>query len=143
LLLLSQWSTIFTDQILLNEKKSLVNVDMRAAALSSIVYYVISCWVSYSQLEVQLIPGLVVLFSSGFAGIQVSAELLLSSSRDGKGNLEFLLGFNGALSAFGWILIGAVQGIILLPFSIGMILFFYFSCYLMGPELKPTDEKMT
>ena len=76
---------------------------MMIGLLLCLVYYAYACWISYGQLYNHFAFWMVILFGSGFAGVELSVWLMLPFSKGVKSAMGFLLGVNGAISAVGWI----------------------------------------
>jgi hypothetical protein len=69
----------------------------------------------------------VILFGSGFAGFEVSVWLLMPFSKDVKRALGFLLGINGAICAFTWIL--SFRELFFFMFGLAQFFYFFFSSF--------------
>jgi len=112
--------------------KSSLTKPMIVVLLLCLMYYVYACWISYGQLSRDgFALWTVILFGSGFAGLEVSGLLLMPYSKDVKRTLGFLLGVNGAISAVGWIFLGG-NTLFFFLFMVGLAQFFYFSCVSLG-----------
>ena len=113
---------------------------MMIGLLLCLVYYAYACWISYGQLYNHFAFWMVILFGSGFAGVELSVWLMLPFSKGVKSAMGFLLGVNGAISAVGWIFLGA-HTITLFLFIFGLAQFFYFSCFSLQVPKKVTDNR--
>ena len=100
-------------------------------------YFIAGCWISYISLSLHYTIWLVLLFSSGFIGIQISVLLLLPIiSKPTKRVLGILMGFNGAIGGIGW-----VMGVrMIYAFIFGVLLFFYFPLSSFQIENKESME---
>ena len=96
--------------------------------LLCLLYYVYGCWMSSTQLSYQFSLWLLLLFGSGLAGCEISIGLMMPLSKTAKNALQVFLGINGAISAGGWLFAG-YAGFLFLFFLVGLMQFFYFSCY--------------
>jgi hypothetical protein len=108
--------------------------------LLCLVYYAYACWISYGQLSYHFTSWLVILFGSGFAGFELSVWLMMPFSKGVKRAIGFLLGVNGAISAVGWIFLGAYT-ITLFLFIFGLTQFFYFSCFSLQAPKEVADNR--